>query len=149
MLGMVIANDLIRLSQAHATRHFLLRDDENNTTPLHLWLFLETLQVALSLPTSFIVCGLKEADKTLTSVSMPACKVMYREGSVTDGQQTSHPAAWAQPDLVENIQYPKEVCLQIRQFLHGSTLCYPPSRRHFTADWTVGFLQTASSISVV
>lgn len=150
MLGIVIAHDLIRLSQAHATRHFIIQDYENETTPLHLWLFLETFQVALSLPTPLTVCGLEEADIAHTSVSMPACKIMYRKGSLSDTQDSSYyQATWAQPDLVENSQYPKEVCLQLGQLLQDSTLCYPPSRRHFTADWTVGFLQTASTINIL
>jgi hypothetical protein len=148
MLGMIIANDLVRLSQAHATRHFLLLslDHEKNdktVTPLHLWLFLEAFQVAVNLPTSFDICGLESANDK-TSVSLSACKIMYRQGTLEDSATNS---SWSQPDLVEQLRYPLEVCRQIRQLLQDSNLCYPPSRRQFAADWSVGFLQTTATIS--
>lgn len=150
---MVISNDLIRLSQAHATRHFMLLNDERdgNTPPLHLWLFLEFVQVAVVLPSSYPICGLDlpDAQAQSSSVSFSACKIMYREGTSSDSSTQDTSSAWARPDLVEQIQYPKEVCLQIRDLLRASSLCYPPSRRQFTTDWTVGFLQTTAQVSTL
>lgn len=143
ILSLVIGNELIRSSQAHATRHFLLEDEEESHVHLHLWLFLEFFQVSLKLPSPLTISGLLGKDKQYTSVSFPACKIMYREATLQE-RSDSPRQAWAQPDLVEHIQYPKQICLELKQLLEQSTLAYPPSRRQFaTANWTVGFLQTA------
>lgn len=144
ILSLVIGNELIRFSQAHATRHFLLEDEEESHGHLHLWLFLEFFEVSLKLPSPLTISGIDRM-KHITSVSFSACKVMYRRATVQESSDSSSTSqAWAQPELVEHIQYPKQVCLELKQLLEHSTLTYPPSRRQFAAaDWTVGFLQTA------
>ena len=125
---MVIANDLIRLSQAHATRHFIIQDDEGREH-LRLWLFLDSFDLAVG------SCSPDRHD------AFTACKIMYRDPVAT--LPAVQPAqAWAQPDLVEAVPYPNKVCQQLALLIQQSTLAYPPTRRHFTADWTVAFLQT-------
>jgi len=140
LLTLVIANDLIRLSQAHATRHFTIHnddDDDDGAEQLTIWLFLESFIVASS-------TDLEPIHKhTSSTTPFPACKIMYRGPTLLNiGIQEQTGQAWAQPDLVEHLQYPKEVCNQLKQALQSSSLLYPPTRRQFTKDWTIGFLQT-------
>lgn len=146
LLPIIVANDLVRLAQAHAARHFVIEGllNEGSRAPdkvvLTVWLFLESFDVAVSKTTSTIAAfhGVKD-----NGYRLRACKVMYRCDSA---QSVDNPSttSWSQPGMIERLAYPNAWCLSLVHFLQLSTSCLAPSQRTF-GPWTVGFLEMTGS----
>lgn len=152
-IGAFVAHDLIRLTQTHATRRFIITSEDDCTEipiRLSLWLFLEWSFIAvdpwkhlrsLHSTNSFRFKNLDGLTTLLKGVS----KVLYRDLSSQSASiietVDSYQQAWPQIGSAETILYPHRVCAELLSTLTAINRCYPPQQRTMMGGtWQTGFL---------
>lgn len=131
-LLLYVADQLEQISRAHATRYFILVDEEGRRDMAVLWLFQPMFSVSLSQSASSIKTATGYDYASGDAVVLLASKVLFTNSSTTSlptGVQDAEP-----------IHLPHRACVELLAALRAANEMYPPSRRKFGDKWNIGWI---------
>ncbi|PVG01456.1 hypothetical protein CPB86DRAFT_104587 [Serendipita vermifera] len=118
-----ILEDMIELSQAHATYRFVICDEEEEKPRLLMWVFKPSIRLSYSTPMFSLMprSGSIEAAKILFKVIGPGGTLAYDMKTTIE----KHPNF----TQAESLFYPLDICRRLAGLLKESHTCYPSGRR--------------------